>query len=371
MAKTNQKAGKTKTSRFAGIRKKLASPIATVALFAVAAGLLLFSTVGGARAALIYASDNYSAEIRMSYIGVTLLEKGQGAEKSQVVASRDYSKVADGQWHGDEEGELLGWIGQENFRLGERYEEVLSVQNTGQIDEYVRVTIYKYWLDAAGKKTQELSPDLIELQLENVGNGPEDKWIEDKEAETAERTVLYYKEILEAGAVSDAFSSSLTVNADVASKVIEERTEKVVGDTTYTTVTSTYAYDGYRFVVKAQVDAVQTHSAEDAIWSAWGRRVTVDSEDKTLSLKTADDMQAVDADRFVETEESGEQGTGTDEDDTGNQGTGTDEGNTGNQGTGTGEGNTGEQGTETGEGNTDGQGTDTAGDNPDQQGQEG
>ena len=43
-----------------------------------------------------------------------------------------------------------------------------------------------------------------------------------------------------------------------------------------------YDYDGAQFCIEAKVDAVQEHNAEDAVWSAWGKRVTVDNG--TLSL---------------------------------------------------------------------------------------
>lgn len=45
----------------------------------------------------------------------------------------------------------------------------------------------------------------------------------------------------------------------------------------YTTITVTYEYDGARFCIEAKVDGVQEHNAQDAIWSAWGRRVTIDN----------------------------------------------------------------------------------------------
>ena len=37
-----------------------------------------------------------------------------------------------------------------------------------------------------------------------------------------------------------------------------------------TTYTYEYEYDGYSFQVSAEVDAVQTHNAADAVKSAWG-----------------------------------------------------------------------------------------------------
>ena len=47
-----------------------------------------------------------------------------------------------------------------------------------------------------------------------------------------------------------------------------------------------FAYDGYRFYLKAEVDAVQTHNAAEAVKSAWGVDAEV-AEDGTLSLKSA------------------------------------------------------------------------------------
>ena len=49
-------------------------------------------------------------------------------------------------------------------------------------------------------------------------------------------------------------------------------------------ITTTYDYNGVQFRVKAKVDAVQDHNGEDAIWSAWGRKVSIDSNG-ALSLR--------------------------------------------------------------------------------------
>lgn len=45
---------------------------------------------------------------------------------------------------------------------------------------------------------------------------------------------------------------------------------------------TTYDYDGISFQIEVEVDAVQEHNAEDAIWSAWGKRVVF--HDGVLSL---------------------------------------------------------------------------------------
>ena len=39
-----------------------------------------------------------------------------------------------------------------------------------------------------------------------------------------------------------------------------------------------YKYHGYRFVVEAEVQAIQTHNAVDAIKSAWGVDVAITKE---------------------------------------------------------------------------------------------
>ena len=56
----------------------------TYSLLAVAVVLLLCSTIGSTRAALTYYSENYTAEITVSQIGVSLLENGD------IVTRRDY-----------------------------------------------------------------------------------------------------------------------------------------------------------------------------------------------------------------------------------------------------------------------------------------
>ena len=69
--------------------------------FVLAAGLLLFSSIGGARAALTYFSETYVSRVQMSNIGVTLLENGK------EISKRDYNKTSDGTWN-ESTGVLLG-----------------------------------------------------------------------------------------------------------------------------------------------------------------------------------------------------------------------------------------------------------------------
>lgn len=250
------------------IRKILASPAVTLSAFVLAAGLLLFSSIGGARAALTYYSDTYASSVELSEIGIQLLENG-------TVAA----------------GDLLLPEVEEEVKLGKTYREELAVRNSGDINQYVRATVYKYWLvpeegslpgdgtegEDAGNwvKSQELGPDLIELHL-TEGSG----WVVDSAASTPERTMLYYGRVLKsgedgAGETTPLFADTLTIAGRTAQIVKQETVDGAVK--------TTYAYDGARFCIEVRVDAVQEHNAEAAIWSAWGRKVTINDGNLTLN----------------------------------------------------------------------------------------
>ncbi len=244
------------------LKRVLRSPWATAVLFLLAAALLMTGTIGGTRAALTYFSEVYSSRVEMYDIGVSLLENGSR------VSWRDYDSKADGTWD-----ECTGPLFRDRFtepgswKPGVSYPEELAVRNSGSIDEYVRVSIYTYWVDGSGRKRTDLSPACIELALANLGEG----WIRDWESSTEERTVLYYDRILPAGETTPVFTRSVTVAAPVAARVTEERTTEGA----YTEIRYTYDYDGLTFQVEVETEAVQTHNGEDAIQSAWGPRVAI------------------------------------------------------------------------------------------------
>ena len=237
-------------------------------LLAVAVVLLAASALGSTRAALTYFSENYTAQLEVSHIGVTLVENGKD------ISSRDYTGNGD-EWQ-ESQGELLkDMLGKdEKVAIGKKYKEKLSVRNSGAIDEYVRVSITKSWLDKDGNKVTSLSPKLIDLGL--TGNG----WIKDDNNSTEERIMLYYPKILKSGESAPAFADSIRIDGAVANKVTEE-TRIEDG---HTVITTTFIYDGIKFNLEAEVDAVQTHNAKDAIKSAWGVDVNVAS-DGTISLQ--------------------------------------------------------------------------------------
>ena len=94
-------------------RKKSRIPVISIGLFAVAAVLLLGSTIGSARAALTYYSQTYTSRVQMQNIGVTLLENGE------KVSWRDYSDKSNGSWN-ETTGVLLeNMLGEgEKFQIG-------------------------------------------------------------------------------------------------------------------------------------------------------------------------------------------------------------------------------------------------------------
>ena len=248
-------------------KSKKSLNIKPVALLAVAAVLLLGSTVGSTQAALTYYSDNFAAEVTVSNIGIALLENGNEISRRNYIGNS--SKLWD-----ETTGTLFQNINQASFKVGQVYDEELSVKNSGAIDAYVRVILTKSWKDANGVKNTSLSPDLIEL-VPVTGNG----WVEDTAASTDERIVLYYTNPLKVGETSPICTDTISVNSAVTTKVNETRTTDANG----TTITYTYAYNGYTFNVEAEVDAGQTHNAADAIKSAWGVNATV-AADGTLSI---------------------------------------------------------------------------------------
>ena len=219
------------------IRDLISRPFVTVALFALALVLLGGSTVGGARAALTVESQYYNSQVQTSSIDVALLENGTAVSGKGALFSK-----------------LLGE--DTSLKIGKKYTESLAVQNTGSISEYVRVTVYRYWLDEQGNKVPAMDSQWIKLGFV-TGNG----WSIDEASSTEERTVLYYADPLASGAVSSPFLNSVT---------IDERAARTVTQTGATEITTTYVYNGKSFCVEVYVDGVQTHNADKAKISAWG-----------------------------------------------------------------------------------------------------
>ena len=257
------------------MKKKL--PLGYLVMFVITIGLLVFTTVEGAASNLNIESDKYESEYQMEHIGITLLENNID------VGHRDYYTVG-------EKGESTdsGWRvhsnplfeGIKDFQIGKTYDEVFTVKNSGGIPEYVRVIVYKYWIDYNGKKVQSLNPDFIECGF--VSNGT-NNWLIDADESTKERTIFYYTDILNVNEETQPFMNTLKISDEVKKgyKTITESVEK--DGVLYKKITYSYEYDGYTFCVEMEADAVQTHNAADAVRSAWGNKVTINANKLSLS----------------------------------------------------------------------------------------
>ncbi len=315
--------------------KKLAfSPAGTIVMFVAAVVLLLSSSIGGARAALTYQSDTYTSQFQMYDIGVTLQENWKqtvvvpgkdivdeegnvtGKEPDTVNTKDDWHDVSwrnyndNGTWNEGTNGLLTHMLPDEDgdgkadpLIIGKIYNEEMRVRNSGSINQFVRVTIYKYWMEKTGvdkdgndiwtkvrsvsEKDETTSPDNIVLNLLCDAEGVNNGWILDKASSTPERTILYYNRLLNVNSYTPAFCDTLQIDRAINWKVTETKTEVKDG---YINVVTTFDYDGHKFMLEVDVDAVQEHNAVDAIRSAWGLDLQMNTDaagNKTLVLPAA------------------------------------------------------------------------------------
>lgn len=272
------------------MKKFWRSTTMTAILFLLALSLLSVGAIGGTQAALNIRSNNYYSAFNLDHIGVALLDNGT------VVAQRTFTDAVSEDVNDAviieptpplKYGYLTPDLKEDKeVKIGKQYDMPITVQNTGTIDQYVRVTLRKYWVANAsgvgangyfhgdginGGGTKIVNdiylPSYIQLGYNHVSNSyNSSSWILDSSASTAERAVYYYNGILEPGATSAALIDNISISPDVTQNaVVTVSTEGGVTTTIYT-----YAYDGYGFVVMAEVDAVQTHHARAAMTSAWG-----------------------------------------------------------------------------------------------------
>lgn len=253
-------------------------------LIVAGVAMLGVSLSGTAAAALSYYSQNYIAQMDVKSIGVTLNENNTPVSWRNYLHSNDAWDESTGALLTN----MLSDAGDSQLILNKRYDENLSVTNSGTIDEYVRVEVYHYWVDVdeEGNQTKrtDIDPDNIVIGFtDNSG------WLEDTSAQTSEKNVLYYSSILEPGETTADFTDYIYISGEIAYKVSESTTTDTFTDEDgvthkYSSTVTTYDYDGVSFVLRADVDAVQTHNAEDAIMSAWGVGVSVD-DNGTIKLK--------------------------------------------------------------------------------------
>ena len=260
------------------MKKIRRSPVVAGLLFLLAVVLLFAGSVGGTQAALQIYSSDYISAFELDHIGITLYENGT------PVSFRNYGDAAASGFTEKQDGDLVLKTLEDDpsFQIGRKYPFVITCKNTGTIDHYLRVTVYKYWVQVGedekfglkgwfhglSSNTEKLldkekhSPATIHLGYNGSEGYNTSAWAKDPDSSTAERDVYYYTGILPVDGETAPLFDTLWVDSSVAKSVIT----KTVGNVT----TYTYAYDGYGFVVQAEADAVQTHNAKAAIRSAWG-----------------------------------------------------------------------------------------------------
>ena len=200
-------------------------------------------------------------------------------ENGETVSSRDYA--GNDQWSETSTSlftNLLDTEKGETLALGKKYDDSITIKNSGSIDTFVRAVVTKSWQDSEGNKDTSLDPDFIRLNFLT-----ENGWQIDESASTPERTVLYYTNLLAPGQSTAELlgEDALSIDSAVGTKVNQTETRTEEG----TVITTEYAYDGYSFQVEVEADAVQTHNAADAIKSAWGVDVNVSEDGNSISLR--------------------------------------------------------------------------------------
>ena len=260
------------------------SPVITGFLFILAIVLLFAGSVGGTQAALQVYSNDYLSALNMKNIGVTLLENGE------FVSWRNYGQDTDTEFKEKPNGNLVLEHLKEDpsFQIGKKYPFKITAKNTGDIYQYLRITVYKYWVKVGDDEEFDIKgwfhglSNNTEKQLDDskfspatihLGYGGEEgfnssAWILDSSAHTAERDVYYYVGTLSPEvedpdhAETEPLFDTLWIDPSVTKTAVKTEEGNV---TTYT-----YTYDGCGFLVVVEVDAVQTHNARAAIRSAWG-----------------------------------------------------------------------------------------------------
>ncbi len=229
---------------------------------------LSFVTTRFTRANLEVSGGEYTAQISTGQIGVALLENnrvvGYSGGNDEVSVQ---GKILDDLLASDEK----------TIAPGKTYDEILSVKNVGNMEEYVRVILIKRWVKEDGTPITKLAPEMIQLNLLTDENSD---WILDSSASTRERTVLYFKKVLPVNEVA-VFADSLTISEEILHATKTTVNKGVI--------TVTYDYDGASFELDIEVDGVQTNNGKDAILSAWGVSVNLD-EEGNLSLDTGGDV---------------------------------------------------------------------------------
>ena len=268
----------------------------TLALLAATALLFGGGSFAGTKAALTYFSNDYTAEFALDHLQVHLIENGHDVCKVGDTRMNDWNTVHrsdDASAKPREEkyiGNLLEYLGYENkvhyasdkdynkfgepgtVDPGRTYKEEISAENGSDINQYVRLTVRKYWVDNKGKKSTVMDPALIKLSY-NGKDYNSGAWQKNKKESTKEADTYYLTNMLGAKASSPLLFNELTIDKTVY-QLGNEKTTTTKSTTpegqSVTVIEYSYDYDDFTFYIEADVQAIQTHNVNDAISALWG-----------------------------------------------------------------------------------------------------
>ena len=169
--------------------RKEYNSLVTSLLFVAAIGLLLFSSIGSTRAALIESTE-YVSQFQFPTLRIALSQ---------------------------DSGKMFGMLkGDDKLIPGKKYPVNVTVSNTGSVDEYTRVTIYRYWLGKDGKQDTTLDAKLIQYEVDS-------SWKKDDTKSTDEMSIFYYTGGKFTG--STALLKSVTLDEKVLASAKQTKSE--------------------------------------------------------------------------------------------------------------------------------------------------
>ena len=258
----------------------------TLALLAATAVLLGSGSYTGTRAALQYFSEDYRGGFELQHLQVHLLENGEdvchGANTKYTVHRTDGSNPTKQDKY---VGNLVEYMGYKNddhsgntaaYQVGKpgevipgkKYEERIAARNGSDINEYVRLTVKKYWVDSDKNKDTKMDPELIKLSYGGKAYNSS-AWAVNSKEHSAESDTYYLRNMLSGGETSADLFDTLQIDAAVYD-LGDVKTTTTHTDTNKTVITYEYDYDDFTFYIEADVQAIQTHNVNDAIGSLWG-----------------------------------------------------------------------------------------------------
>lgn len=249
-------------------------------LLILAIGILVFTTVNGVTAATPnITSEEQISNMNMNKIGVALQKAGSDGTFTDI-STIVYN--SGGEWSTSPAVNLFE--DGASLKPGNTIDVQLKVKNYGEIGEYVRAIIYKYWVDEKGNKIADaeiksdmIMPILSDFVVEEATTSP--AWIVD--LKTDEKIFLYYNTMLATGDVSTVFLTGVKIDGDVkkyydAKEYVYYKEDGQTVD--YTKTVYEYKYEGKSFVIEVEVDAVQGHHPVEAIKAAWGKEVSIEDD---------------------------------------------------------------------------------------------